>query len=141
MIDQFEALLKDLSPLVGTALHIDKTGGCKLSVNHSLHVNLQCDPKDRRLLMASFIGEIPPGKFRENLLKDALRANEASPFHEVLGYSERNNQLALFSYTSFEYLSADKLYQQLKQFVAKANEWKVAIETGNTSHLLIPTKK
>lgn len=140
-MDRFEEILSELGNLLGTTLHPDKRGACKLNVNDILHVQIEMQPEKERLLLACMICEIPPGKFRENILKDALRANWPFPVHGTLSYSEKNNKLCLFEFLSLENLSGQKLLDNLNAFIAKADSWRVGVEQGQTNTLIPSVKK
>lgn len=140
-IDRFEELLKELSAELGVALHPDRRGACKLKINDILHIQLECDAQQENLLIASFICEIPPGKFRETILKDALKSNGPFPLNGTLSYSERNNQLALFALLRLSNLNGKTLADFLIAFIEKANNWRVGVETGNTAPLVASQAK
>jgi hypothetical protein len=135
MIDRFEELLNELGTEYNIALHPDKKGACKLKINETMHVQLECDGEKENLLIATFICDVPPGKYRENILKDALKANGPFPTNGTLAYSDRNNKLVLFSYMRMAQLTGKKLVAFLTVFLEKANQWKTGVETGHTSHL------
>lgn len=135
-MDRFEELLKELSPELNLPLHPDRRGACKLKIDGVLEIQLECDAHQENLLIASFICDIPPGKFRENILKDALRANAPFPSNGTLAYSERNNKLTLFSFLRMETLTGKKLVEFLAVFLDKANNWRIGVETGHTAHLI-----
>jgi hypothetical protein len=132
-MDRFEELLKELGGIINAPLHPDKHRVCKLNVNNYLHIQLEHDAVKERLLIATFLCEIPAGKFRENVLKDALKANTIYPRIGTLCYSERNNQLSLFEYFSFYDLTAAKLSEYLNKFIDRAMLWKTAVEKGQSS--------
>lgn len=122
-MNPFEELLKELSVLLGIGLHVDKNGACKLLFENTFHIQIEYNSSRQALLIASFIGEIPPGKFRENLLKDALKANCPFPQDGILGYSERNNQLTLSQWIPLRELSAQKLHDLLQTCMNKVKVW------------------
>jgi hypothetical protein len=140
-MDRFVEILHELGNLLGTALHPDKHGVCKLNVNDLLHVQIEFQPERERLLLACMICEIPAGKFRENILKDSLRANWPYPLHGTLSYSEKNNHLCLFEYLSTENLTGQKLLDALNAFIAKADSWRLGVQQGDTNSLIPTTKK
>jgi len=135
MIDRFEELLKELGDQYSIALHPDKLGACKLHIDNTLHVQLECDAHQENLLLATFICDIPPGKFRENILKDGLQANSNRAHGSVLAYSDKNNQLTLFQYLRLADLNGQKLADSLATFVERANLWRTGVETGQTHNL------
>ncbi len=140
MIDRFEELLRDLGAEYSVSLHPDKRGICKLSINEVMNVQIEYNPDQNTLLMATFICDLPPGKFRENVLKAALKTNHLYPEKAVLSYSEKNNQLALFHTIPITSLTGKKLSDLLEQFIKKADEWRVAVDTGNIASLVAPVR-
>ncbi|MBI3236722.1 MAG: CesT family type III secretion system chaperone [Chlamydiales bacterium] len=134
-MDRFREILNDLGDLLGLPLYPDRLGACKLNMEDKCHVQIEYQPHKQRLLLACMICEIPPGKFREKVLKDALKANG---FHspEVLCYSEKNNHLCLFEMVSLEYLNGQKLMDSINHFTEKAIAWRMGIETGRTDTLV-----
>lgn len=135
MMDPFAQLLNDLSLLLDTHLCPDKRGACKLNIDDTLHVQLEPNDTREKLLLFCFLSEIPPGKFRENVLRDALKTNADPSTLGIFGFSERNNQLVLFANLNFPYLTAKEILDFLHLFIAKAQTWKQAITTGQTSNL------
>lgn len=141
MIDRFEELLNELGEEYGLSLHPDRKGACKLKINETIHIQIECDAHQENLLAATFICDIPPGKYRENILKDALKANGPFPKNGTLAYSDRNNKLVLFSYLRMSNLTGKKLAEFLATFLDKANNWRIGVETGHTAHLVTTTTK
>ncbi|MDQ5956626.1 MAG: CesT family type III secretion system chaperone [Candidatus Rhabdochlamydia sp.] len=135
MMDPFAQLLNDLSLLLDMHLSPDKRGACKLNIDDTLHIQLEPSSNRDKLLFFCFLSEIPPGKFRENVLRDALKANTDLNTPGTLGFSERNNQLVLFANLNFPSLIAKEVLDFLHLFMAKAQAWKQAIATGQTSNL------
>jgi hypothetical protein len=132
-MDRFEEILKELGRIIDVPLHPDKNRLCKLNVSNALHVQIESDENKERILIASFICDIPAGKFRENILKDALKANYLYPRIGTLAYSERNNRLTLFEYAPYSNLNGEKFADILAQFIERANSWRIAIERGQTA--------
>ncbi len=134
-MDRYTELLMELGSEIGQPLHPDKRGVCKLNVNDLFHVQIENDLQKEALLIATFIGEIIPGKFRENILREALKANQDVHLG-ILGYSGKNNQLALFSYLPVRAIHGKELLGFLNEFIEKASSWRTALESG-----VIPTPK
>lgn len=141
MIDRFEELLHELSKELTIALHPDRIGACTLIIEDGPSVQLECDKTPGNLLIGSFLCEIPPGKFRENILRDALKANDPFPENGILAYCEGNDQLLLFSSHPMTELTGPKLSNLLHLFIEKAIQWRTAVETNTTSTLLPSTSK
>jgi|SRR5579862_5526742 len=136
MIDQFQELLVSLGQQLGLPLHPDKTGACRLNIRNLFSIQLEYEPARERILIASFLCEVPPGKLRENVLRDALKANFPYPEMGSFGYSERNNKLSLFLYSPIHGLTGQKLAALLSSFIEKATKWKQAVEQGQTATLV-----
>ncbi len=129
-MDRFQALLNQISPLIHVPLYSDRKRAVRLTVNETLHIQIEDDEPKDRLLIATFISEIPAGKYRENLLKEGLKANVPYPRIGTFAYSERNNQLCLFEYLAYPNLTGEKVADRLASFIEKSLLWRKAIEGG-----------
>jgi hypothetical protein len=129
-MDHFALLLADLGVLIQVPLHPDHHRACCLIINGELHVQLKEDDNKDRILVAAFVSEIPAGKFREKILAETLKENDLFPRVGTFSYSERNNQLALYSYVYFQGLDGGKMADFLEKFLEKAFSWKTALQTG-----------
>ncbi len=129
-MDRFQELLNQLSVIIHTPLYLEKNRAVKFSVNENLHIQIEDDEQNERIFLATFIGEIPPGKYRENLLKEGLKANALFPRTGTLSYAPRNNQLTLFEYLYYASLTGEKIANRLAPFIEKALFWKQAMERG-----------
>ena len=141
MIDPFHELLSSLGEQLKLALHPDKRGVCKLNFRNLVSVQIEYEPSRHRILMASFLCDVPPGKLRENILRDALKANFPFPEMGSLGYCERNNKLALFLYVPLSELNGEKCAAILTTFIEKAKVWKEAVALGQTNALVASSTK
>ncbi len=129
-MDRFMQLLDDLGHILNIPLYTDKKRACRLNINNTLYVQLESEDDKERILIATFIHDIPPGKYRENTLKEALKADGRYPRIGTFAYSERNNQLALFEYVPMPELRAEKLADILANIIEKATAWRATIERG-----------
>lgn len=140
-MDHFAELLTDLGRAINLPLHPDKKRLCQLNVNNLFPLQISDDPAKERLLIAALITDLPPGKFRENILKEALKANALVPSLGTFGFSERNNKLALFTYLPYLNLTGEKIAEFLSPFIDKCLAWRSAIETGAPLPLSPSAKK
>ncbi len=134
-MDRFQQLLYDLSELIEVTLYADQQQKCCININDLIDIQLEYDGSKERVLMASFCCEIPPGKFRENVLKETLKANGIFPRIGTFGYSEQKNKLALFEYVSIENLTPEKFADILAAFIDRVERSKKAIEAGSLAGL------
>ena len=131
-MDRFSQILYDLSEEVGGGLKlfIDDNGVCQLNFADELHIQLHYDEAKERLMIASFLCDVPPGKYREKLFKATLSANAEFPRLGTFGYCNRNNKLTLFEYLPSEGATGPKVLSALDSFIQKGLQWKNAIEGG-----------
>ena len=130
-MDKFLLLLDDLGTLIGIPFHVNAKGLCQININNQLHVQISNESDKDRILVATFISDVPPGKFKENIFLEALKANQPFPRLGTFAYSEKNNQLAFFSHVYYRNLNGDTLADFLEKFIEKALSWKIGIETGH----------
>lgn len=134
MTDRFDQLLTNLGPLFGLTLHSDKVGACSIAINPHTQVQLQLDISQENLLLFSKIIEIPPGKFRENILKEALKFNGAiDPLPGILAYLPTSAQLCLYQAYPLSILNGERLAALLRSFLEVVEHWHHAIRNGQTS--------
>lgn len=135
MRSKFQNLLSDLSEKIelDVDLLVDKNKACSILFEDNIQVQLELDSSSENLLIFCSITEIPPGKFRENVLLDALKANDEFPFIAILSYFEPDSSIALYNFLDFASLSADVLASYLSIFVELALKYKKAIERGQSS--------
>jgi carbonic anhydrase len=134
-MDRFLLLLDDLGGLIGIPFHVNSKGLCQLNINNQLHIQISDEKEKDRILIATFICEIPPGKFKENIFSEALKENHSYPRLATFAYSEKNNQLAVFSHVYYPNLTGDSLADFLEKFIEKALSWKTGVETGHLPKL------
>lgn len=131
MIDRFDEILQNLGKVFDLDLRADRNHACAIQIKQGLIVQLQCDAAQENLLIASKVVELPPGKFRENVLKEALKANaKLDPIVGIFAYIAKINQLVLFQQYPFDVLTSERLAGLLGPFIQTAEKWKNAILAG-----------
>jgi hypothetical protein len=134
MIDFFETLIADLAMAMKINLHVDRNSACAIRVHQKLTVQLQIDLAQENLLIASFISTLPPGKFCENVLSEALKANHLpDPRTGILSYLPGQNRLTLHQYYPISILDGKKLAMYVAGFIDYAELWRDALERSQTS--------
>ena len=76
MTSDFEELLTELGQFFHLDLHSDIHHACTIQIHPFLTVQLQLDSTQEHLWFFSPLIETPPGKFRENILREALKTND-----------------------------------------------------------------
>ena len=135
--DTFSNLLEDLGKLFKTPLKPDKLGACVLKFQNGIQVQLEVDSKGKNLILAAVLGILPQGRYRENIFREALKANGLPPPRfGVFAYGKKNESLVLCDELVLDELSAQKLADYLMQFTQKAEIWKNAITQGQVPSFL-----
>jgi len=119
--------LKDLAP--------DKNNTCLLHLPGGIDLQLESDDDEKNLIVACKLPEILAGPYRQNIFREALKANNA-PYPRFGDFARRNDQLVLFELLNYQELNGELLAEFLQKFVAKALSWYQAI-TNN----LVPTEQ
>lgn len=139
MSDPFQQLLDELGNLCGQSLHLDKNLACTINIDYHLNVQLKMDTLQERLLVATFIGEVPPGRFREDIFQAALKSNHKTDRVAILAYSSKNNQLMAYDYLPLMRLTGEILVTYLEKLGVFLNEWRKGIESGQLPSISTPS--
>ena len=131
MTDPFEELIRQLSDSLGLTLRVDKNHACSLKIHEDLSIQIQTDSAQEKILIASFVAELPPGRFRQNVLSEALKTNNLpDPRTAVFGYLTANNQLTMHQRYPLALLDGAKLAVLVANFIDYAQLWHNAIRQG-----------
>ncbi len=127
----YEDVLAELGDELDIDVEPDLHGICTIMINEKVKVQLEVDVTGESIMMAALIVELPPGKFRERILKDALKANYlVEENHGVLSYTGPDNALVLALTIPMHGLTGKELYEHLSIFVERAQGWQKAIDDG-----------
>lgn len=142
MTDPFETLIQQLSHAIKVPLHVDQHLACSLKIHQKLTVQIQLDAAQERLMIVAFICELQPGRFRENVLCEALKANNLpDPRTGILGFLPKTQSLTLHQIYRFSSLDGDQLASILAGFIDYADLWREAIAMGQSSPSPIRSSK
>ena len=134
MTDPFQELLHQLGKVFHLALHVDKHHACSIRVFDTLTLQLQLDISQEHLLLFAKIAEVPPGRFRENVMREALKANDLpDPAIAIFCYLASTNQLALYQRYPISLLDGEKLAGLAGAFIETAKSWQEAIAHGQSA--------
>jgi hypothetical protein len=132
MTGRFEELMQQLSRVLDIELLPDAHRIVALKIHQKIVVQLQ-EEKDEepQLLIGSILCELPPGRFRENVLIEALKTNGlVDPRIAVLGYLRRKNALTMHQVYPYSMLDGQRLAALLSSFIEWAEAWRKAVEQG-----------
>lgn len=134
IINKFAVILEDISRFLSLDLKPDENNSCLLNIRNKIEIQLELDPTEKYLVFGCIIGELPPGKFREEALVSGLKAN-AKPYPRLgtFAYSRLKNSLVLFEMIEIDVFSIENILSILTPFIKKAIKWKEAFDSGRTS--------
>lgn len=131
-VDRFQELLSELGKIFHMPLHPDDLYACSLQIG-PLTIQLELDPTQQELLLFTKVAELPPGKFRENILCETLKHNNLpDPRPGTFGYLAKTNHLALFQRYPLPLLTGDLLANLFGAFYELGSAWHLAIQNGQT---------
>lgn len=129
---QFDALLKELEAFFKCKLESDQNNACLIKMSTGLRIQLELDRYNEHLMIGSRLGIIPPGRYREMVFKEALKANELYlPSTGVFGYSKKSGNLILFLLINLRDFNSDKMITMLTAFTKKAQTWAQTLNRGD----------
>ncbi len=127
----FIDLISELGKLMDAELIPDLNQVVTIMINEKIMVNIELGSTGEKILLGSFIVELPPGYFRQEVLKFALLANHASDINTgTLGYISNHNCLTLLQEIDLHELTPAKLYEHIIIFVSRAEGWQNAVNSG-----------
>ncbi len=130
----FADMIDQLATALDVELMPDANNAVQLICDNALAIQLEPDETDEKILIGSSLVELPPGKYRADVLKNALIHNGmADPPLETLCYIEKKGTLALFRYLPTQHLTIDKLNEALASFSTTAHDWIQALESGQSA--------
>jgi hypothetical protein len=131
--DVFDSILQELGNAIGIEdLHLDEAGTCLIKFESGLEVYIEPFEKDAFMLLSTNIGEVPAGRYREDVFREALKANGLpAPRFGTFAFSDQSDQLILFGLLSLRELNGEKIAVFLHPFAEKALLWKTAIAGGD----------
>ncbi len=126
----FQELIWDLGELTKLPLHIDDHGACTLLIEELFPIQLDMDQAEENVVIIALLGEVPPGRFREELLKGALKANGSYQPWGTLSYSQKKDALILHAFLDATECRVQTLVDFLVPFIAHAESWQQALQSG-----------
>lgn len=137
-MDSFAALIEDLGKILSIPLKLDKNGICLIDFpKDKVEIQLEMEQGSDKLIIGSNIAPVPPGRYRQNLFEQALKANNLEvPRGGIIGFSPKSDMLALFLKIPTKELTAGQAASLLPLFKEKLIRWRDAIEKNETPALV-----
>jgi len=109
----------------------DEHGTCLIRLKNGVKVQLEMLKGKDYILVATDLGEVPPGRFRVDLFESALNHNVSDNGGvATLGFSKRTSHLILFERLYIQGLNGMKVRDFIDLLAEKAIVWKDAITNG-----------
>ncbi len=129
--EQFSTILEDLGKIMNMKLAPDRNNACQIQAANGLMVHMEPDSAGERIMFVSDLGVPPPGRYRENLFREALKANGLPlPRQGIFAYSKKKDSLVLFDSLFLDDLTGQLVADFLKPFMQKAELWRASIPKG-----------
>lgn len=127
--DLLGTLLEELGRSLKIAnLHPDSNNSCMIRLESGLIIQIELDKGAQFILVGADLGTVPPGKYRENLFREALKTNDLPhPNHGILCYSKKSDHLILHQKIFLKDLNGEKIAAEITPFAEKAYTWSEAI--------------
>jgi hypothetical protein len=128
----FESILQELGktdviPIQN--LHPDGNNSCLIRLKGGLEIQIELDKSGTMLVIGCDLGSPAAGRFRENIFREALKANGLpSPRWGEFAYSQKTDHLVLFHKMHTRDLTGEKVADFLSHFLEKAFLWRDALE-------------
>jgi len=130
--DLFEGLLQELSTAINIPLKPDAHNSCCIEFPDELILTLEPSVLGDLLQVVIEIGHVDEGKYRENLFREALRANGLPTQHTgTFCYGAKTDMLLLYDHIPMEDINGLQLAERIEQLSQKARIWKDAIVHGD----------
>lgn len=141
---EFNQLLAGIALLIKSPLKADANQCCLIDyAEENIQIQLELEQGTENLLIGANIGKVPPGRYRQDLFEQALKANFLDvPKGGFLAYSPKAEQLVLFFKVPSQNLSPDQALSIINGFKDKYKRWKEGLDNNQIPQLVgyIPTK-
>ncbi len=121
-----EDLLSGLGRLLNTELR-GSNNTCLIAFGDLVKIHVELDRAGENIVLGCRIGQLPAGKYRENMLIAALIANN-KPGSGFFGYVLRNDELVLTSTLPLQECTPEILHETLMNQKKKALTWILALK-------------
>lgn len=134
----FSDLLQELGPLMKIqGLHPDEKHSCLIEFKNGLKLQMEPDSREEFLMIAVKLDHLPAGRYRENLFREALKANGMPlPRFGIFAYGKKSDCLILCDKLHIQDLTAQKVFDHLTPFIEKALVWKEALSRGDIPSII-----
>lgn len=136
--EYYGTLLEEIGKIMHvTNLQPDKNNSCLIEFPNKVKVQLEVDSSRNLFIMGCNLGVVPPGRYRENIFREALRANGMPfPRNGDFSYSKQMDSLVLTRELPMQDIHPDKIVHELRNFLQKAGQWQEALARGDIPSII-----
>lgn len=129
----YEQLIEELGGLINLELEVTENNTVCLVYPDDLKVQLEVSEADEEeIALISIVGEVPPGRYRTDLLTAALKSNgRPHPRYGNVSYYKETQTLVLYETIPFRMLNAERLKNRVALFSQNAQKWAEALKSGS----------
>lgn len=130
--DAYGLLLQELGKLLNIKnLQPDTNNSCLIKFPGEPSIQIELDKSHNNLMLCCNFGAVPPGRYRENVFREALKSNGLPPpHHGDFAYSKKTDNLIMIELLPITELNGDKVFNALAPFREKAKNWHESISRG-----------
>jgi len=130
--DLYETLLGELAKSLDISeLRPDQNNTCLIKFQSGVEIQIEPFDKEEQLLVVCDLGHIAPGRYREDVFREALKANgQPWPRYGTFAYSDQSDHLLLYKLMPLKDLNGEKIGSYLSPYLEKAEKWKESLEKG-----------
>ena len=131
MVRTFEELFKELQDYLGVNIEDADKDKYRIKIDDKLSVQMEVQYNKGELLVFAEIGEVPPGRYKEEFFRALLVENgKPLPHFGSFGYSEKKNMAILFDFLPLNTLSGETFANYIDKFSGKAIKWMDILQSG-----------
>ena len=129
---RFDTLLQEMGAALEVEdLSLDENRTCLVHFANGLEIFFEPGEDEEELLILAKLGELQPGIYKEEVLREAMKANGYPfPRYGTFAFSTQNNNLILFKLLPIKDLNGERVASYLGSFMTRAQSWKEAIDSG-----------
>ena len=131
--DIFSSILAEIGQALGVSnLHPDQTNSCLIKFPSGVSIQINMDGRGEALIIGSELGIVQPGRYRENVFREALKANGMPPpLNGILAFSKKADKLILFEKVPIKDFHIEIIRMMMPDFLEKAKTWRDALARGD----------
>lgn len=141
----FNEMIDELAKILNIKLSPDSNGVCLIKFPNGLNLQLERQKGSSDVFIVAELGNLFVGRYREDVLMAALRANGAPyPRVGIFAFSTPVENLVLFERVPENFVSGLKVFEIMMPLAYKAKLWKDHLARGSIpthEEQKLPTEK